>query len=53
MANEPTQPIDINSDETADWIKLVHDGKGKKEDIAIHADLAKKDKDAEIVNQRS
>lgn len=51
MADEPIQPIDINSDENADWIKLVHDGKGQKEDAVIHAELAKKDKDAEIINQ--
>jgi len=52
MADEPIQPIDINSDENADWIKLVHDGKSQKEELAIHAELAKKDNtDAEVINQ--
>ena len=44
MADEPIQPIDINSDENADWIKLVHDGKSQKEELAIHRELDKENK---------
>lgn len=35
-------PIDINSDENADWIKLVHDGITQRQELIIHDELAKR-----------
>lgn len=34
--------IPINTDENADWIKRVNDGKSNKQELEIHAELAKK-----------
>jgi len=34
--------ISINTDENADWIKRVNGGKSNKQELEIHAELAKK-----------
>ena len=34
--------IAINTDENADWIKRVNGGKSNKQELEIHAELAKK-----------
>ena len=44
MANNK-KVIDINSDENADWIKLVRNGKNQKKELAIHEKLDKTSKD--------
>ena len=31
--------VDINSDDNADWIKLVHGGKAQKKELATHRKL--------------
>lgn len=36
--------VDINSDDNADWIKLVHGGKAQKKELATHRKLDRENK---------